>query len=59
MDVSLVGAATGGILYKKSVLKNFAIFTRKHSYQSLFLIKLQAKRPAILLKRNSNATVFL
>ena len=30
--------------FKIDVLINFAIFTRKHSYWSLFLIKLQASR---------------
>ena len=35
---------------KKVVLKNFAVFTRKHLYWSLFLIKLRAFRPATLLK---------
>ena len=30
------------VFCKKSVLKNFAKFTGKHLYQSLFLIKLQA-----------------
>ena len=30
------------VFYKKGVLKNFAKFTRKHQYQSLFLRKLQA-----------------
>ena len=34
----------------KGVLRNFANFTEKHRYWSLFLIKLQA-RPATLLKR--------
>ena len=43
----------------KPVLKNFAIFTRKRLCWSLFLVKLQAFRPAILLKRNSSTTVFL
>ena len=42
----------------KGVLKNFAIFTRKHLFWSFFLIKLQAYRPAALLKRNSNTGVF-
>ena len=32
------------------VLKNFAIFTRNHLCLSIFLIKLQACRPATLLK---------
>ena len=35
---------------KKSVIKNFAIFTGKHVYRSLFLIQLQTPRPAIILK---------
>ena len=34
----------------KVVLKNFAVFTRKHLYWSLFLIKLQAFWPATLSK---------
>ena len=32
-------AATGGVLYKKAVLKNFAKFTGKRLCQSLFLNK--------------------
>ena len=39
------------MIFKKGVLENFAIFTGKHSYWSLFLIKLQAWRPATLLKK--------
>ena len=42
------------VLYKKAVLKNFTIFTGKHLYWSLFLI-----RPATLLKWYSNTGVFL
>ena len=44
---------------KKCFLKNFAIFTGKHLCWSLFLIKLklQAFRPATLLKRDSNTDV--
>ena len=34
-------------------------FTGKHLYRSLFLIKLQAWRPATLLKCDSNTGVFL
>ena len=41
-------AATGGVLYKKGVLKNFANFTGKHLCQSLFFNKV---RPGTLLKR--------
>ena len=46
-------AATGG------VLKNFANFTGKHLCWSLFFTKLQAFRPATLLKRDSYTGVFL
>ena len=46
-------AAAGG------VLKIFAVFTGKRLYWSLFLKKLQAFRPATLLKRDSYAGVFL
>ena len=38
------------MLYKKAVLKNFAISTGKHLCWSLFLTKLLAYGPAILLK---------
>ena len=38
------------VLCKKHVLKNLAIFTGKQLYWSLLLIKLQAFRPATLLK---------
>ena len=45
---------------KKTVLKNFAIFTRKHLRWSLFSLKLQAFRPVtLLLKRDSNSVDFL
>ena len=40
--------------YKKAILKNFAIFTGKRLYWSLFLIKFQSCRPATSLKRDSN-----
>ena len=46
-------AATRGVLYKKGVFKNFWIFTGKHLCWSLLLIKLQALRPAAVLKRDS------
>ena len=36
-----IEAATRGVLLK-GVLKNFAQFTRKHRYWSMFLIKLEA-----------------
>ena len=44
---------------KKDVLKNFSNFTGKQLYWSLFLIKLQANRPASLIKRDSNTGAFL
>ena len=44
---------------KRAVLKNFAIFRGKHLCTSLFLKKLQAWRPATLLKRDSNTGAFL
>ena len=45
--------------FKVDVLKNFAIFTGKHLFWSLFLIELLAVRPATLLKRYSNTGFFL
>ena len=47
------------VLYKKDVLKNFAVFTEKHLYMSLFLIKLKAFSTAALSKWDSNTSVFL
>ena len=47
------------MFFKIGVLKNFAIFPRKHLCQSYFLIKLQAWRSVTLLKRDSNTGVFL
>ena len=47
------------MFFKIGVLKNFAIFAGKHLCWSYFLIKLQAWRFAILLKRDSNTGVFL
>ena len=44
---------------KTGFLKKFAIFAGKHLCWSYFLIKLQAWRSAILLKRDSNTGFFL
>ena len=44
---------------KKAALKNFATFAGKHPCWSLFSMKLQAWKPATLLKRDSNTFVFL
>ena len=46
-------AATGGVPMKKTLLKNFAIFTGKQVCWRLFF------RPAAVLKRDSNTSVFL
>ena len=50
---------TFGMFFKIGVLKNFAIFSGKHLCWSHFLKKLQAFRPATLLKRDSDTGVFL
>ena len=47
------------MFFKIGVLKNFANFIGKHQCWNIFLIKLQAWRPSTLLKRDSNAGVFL
>ena len=44
---------------QKAVPKNSATFTGKRLCWSLFFMKLQAFRPSTLLKRDSNAGVFL
>ena len=46
------------VFYKKEVFKNFAKFTGKHLYHSLFLNKVATLRPATLLKRGFGAGVF-
>ena len=45
------------MLFKTFNLKNFSKFTEKHLCCSLFLIKLQAFRPATSLKRDSDTDV--
>ena len=39
------------VFCKKGVLRNFAKFTEKHLYQSLFFNKTAGLRPAILFKK--------
>ena len=46
------------VIYKKAVLKNFAIFTAKDLCWSLFLIKLHTFRLSTLLKRVSKTWCF-
>ena len=44
------------VVFEISSIKHFAIFTRKHLCWGLFLIKLQAFRPATFLKRDSDVS---
>ena len=46
------------MFFKKGVLKNLAIFARKHLCWSLILIKLQTWRPAFLLKQRHQHRYF-
>ena len=39
ITVTTLKQSSGGVLYKKDVLRKFAIFTGKHLYQSLFVSK--------------------
>ena len=47
------------VIYKKTALGYFAIFTGKHRCWSLFFITLQTFTPGTLLTGNSNTGVFL
>ena len=49
-------AASGAVFCKNAVLKTFALFTGKQVCGILFV---EALRPATLLKRDSNASIFL
>ena len=51
-------AATGGVLLKKGMLKNFTIFIGRQLCWSLFVIKLLVFRPVVLLKRYPSTEVF-
>ena len=51
-------SSSSQMFFKLVALKDFAIFTGKHLCWSLFLIKLQAWRPATLLKRDSDTGAF-
>ena len=44
-------AVTGGVLFKKGALKNFAIFIGKRLCWSHFLINFQTFRPGTLIKK--------
>ena len=58
-NVLIFRSSRSRIFFKLDVLKNFASLTGKHLCWSLILIKLQALRPATLLKTDSNTSVFL
>ena len=47
------------MFFKITVPKKFDIFTGKYLCWSPFLIKLQPRRPATFLKKDSNTGVFL
>ena len=47
------------MFFKIAILKNLTIFIRKDFCWTLFLIKLQAWRPALLLKRDTNTDITL
>ena len=59
MTLVMDGSSVSLKFLKIGVLKNFAIFTGKHLYWSLFLIKLQAFSSATLFKRDSSVGVYL
>ena len=52
-------AVIGAILWKKLSLKNCSIFTGKQLCRSLFLISLQAWRPATFLKKDFSTGIML
>ena len=46
------------MFYKNAALKNFAIFTEKHLYWSLFFNKVAGLRPATLFKKRLQHNFF-
>ena len=52
-DNDVIRSSRSLMFFKIGVLKNFAIFKRKHLCRSFFLRKLRAWRHATLLKRDS------
>ena len=59
LRVTLVRSSRPEMFYEKTALENCPIFTVKHLCWCLFLIKLQAFRSAMLLRRNFSRSVFL
>ena len=52
-NIKPIRSSCSQVYFKKDVLKNFAIFTGKRLCWSVFLIKLQVRKFATLLKRDS------
>ena len=59
MCVQYVQKQPNGVFFKEGFRKNCANLTEKHLCWSLFLIKMEARGPATLLKRDSNTDLFL
>ena len=57
-NTGVMRSSLSQIFFKIGVLKNFANFLGKYLWWSLFLIKLQAWRPATLFRRDCNTGVF-
>ena len=51
LSMPLFRSSRPGLFCRKGALRNFAKFTGKHLYQSLFFDKVAGLRPATLLKR--------
>ena len=60
-NVSSKSCRSSGLqmFFKIGAFKNFTIFIGKHLCRSVFVIKLQALRPASLLRSDSNTGIFL
>ena len=54
----IIRSSVSQVFFNIDILKNFVIFTGKHLCWNLFLIKLQTWRPAAILKRDSNISIF-
>ena len=58
-DDRKIRSSRSQMFFKIGVLSTFPNFTKKDQCWNLFYIKLQAWKPATLLKRDSNTSVFL
>ena len=57
-NMALVRRSHGRYFIKKAILKNFAIFTRKYLFRSLFLIKLQDEEVPVNIANFSRTPTF-